>query len=129
MTILAERYRVELDRAMSKPAGATEFPIQRIVPRYPQLGSFMSRTRFKIGATVYFNGKVYAAELHHTRADEIHVQLWGKDRAIPEAHLLDVRHAVTAAYCETFALKAVIVLGTGARYRRDHERKPMGVTL
>ena len=127
MNLLAERYRVELDRALSLQNGV--HPIQRIVPRYPQAGSFMSRTRFKIGATVYFDGKAYAAELHHNRRDQIDVILWRNGRRVQEAHLLDVRHAVTSAYCETFGLEAVIKLGVGTLYRRKAGAPVTGVTL
>lgn len=122
MSLVIDRYRVELDRNHKGE-------IQRIAPRYKQLLNWSNRTRFKIGATVEFDGKVYAAELHESNSHTIDVQLWRNGRALPEKHMVDVRHAVTTAYCDAFGLKTVIVLGRGTEYRRAPDLIQSGVTL
>jgi hypothetical protein len=120
--------RVELDRnGRLDETGRGQ--IQRIAPRYKQLLNWSSRTRFKIGATVYFNGKVYAAELHESNAHALDVQLWLNGRTIPEAHLLDVRQAVKEAYAAAFGLRMTIKLGVGTVWRRTPDLVQTGVTL
>lgn len=121
--------RVELDRNGKLSAQNPQGEIQRIAPRYPQHVAYSHRTRFKIGATVYAFGKVYAAELHEDNAHRLDVAIWNKGRAIQERHLLDVRQAVKEAYAAAFGLKCVIKLGVGTIYRRSPELVQTGVTL
>lgn len=75
-------------------------------------------------------GKEYRVGLWQSFAHGLETEVYGKGgRLIPEAHLLHIRQAVKTAYCHWFALKEVIVLGTGTRIRENRELLRSGVTL